>query len=97
MEVSLPWGPINFRSFIHPERIGTDLLKKIMIYTLMMHKTVPADTFFDHLMETWWFKETVDLYFDNAYKAKYRQILESFLKRGIINQKEGQFFTSVTP
>jgi glyoxylase-like metal-dependent hydrolase (beta-lactamase superfamily II) len=64
--------------FKHPDRMGTDLLKKIMIYTLMMHKTVKADTFFDHLMGTWWFKETVDLYFGNAYEIKYRQILESF-------------------
>jgi glyoxylase-like metal-dependent hydrolase (beta-lactamase superfamily II) len=81
----------------HPERIGTDLLKKIMIYTLMMHKTVEADTFFDHLMGTWWFKETVDLYFDQAYETKYQEILESFLKRGIVNQKEGRLFATVKP
>lgn len=81
----------------HPERIGTDLLKKIMIYTLMMHKTVAADTFFDHLMGTWWFKETVDLYFDKDYETNHRQILESFLERGIVKQKEGQLFTTVKP
>ena len=81
----------------HPERIGTDLLKKIMIYTLMMHLSVQADTFFDHLMGTWWFKETVDLYFDKAYETKYQQILESFLERGIVKQKGGQFFTTVKP
>lgn len=81
----------------HPERIGTDLLKKIMIYTLMMHLSVQADTFFDHLMETWWFKETVDLYFNKDYETKYQQILESFLARGIVKQKEGQFFTTVKP
>jgi glyoxylase-like metal-dependent hydrolase (beta-lactamase superfamily II) len=81
----------------HPERIGTDLLKKITIYTLMMHKTFTADIFFDHLMGTWWFKETVDLYFDKAYETKYRQIMESFLERGIINQKEGQLSTTVKP
>lgn len=81
----------------HPERIGTDLLKKIMIYTLMMHLSVQADTFFDHLMETWWFKETVDLYFNKDYETKYQQILESFLARGLVKQKEGQFFTTVKP
>ena len=77
--------------------MGTDLLKKIMIYTLMMHLSVQADTFFDHLMGTWWFKETVDLYFDKAYEKKYRQILDSFLERGIVKQKGGQFFTTVKP
>jgi hydroxyacylglutathione hydrolase len=81
----------------HPEHMGTDLLKKIMIYTLMMYKTFPANKFFDYLMGTWWFKETVDLYFDNAYEIKYRQILESFLNRGIVNQKDGRFFTTVKP
>jgi len=81
----------------HPERIGTDLLKKIMIYTLMMHLSVQADTFFDHLMETWWFKETVDLYFNKDYETKYQQILGSFLARGIVKQKGGQFFTTVRP
>ena len=48
-------------------------------------------------MGTWWFKETVDLYFDNAYETKYRHILESFLERGIVKQKEGQLFTTVKP
>jgi glyoxylase-like metal-dependent hydrolase (beta-lactamase superfamily II) len=81
----------------HPERMGTDLLKKIMIYTLMMHKTFPENLFFDHLMKTWWFKETVDLYFAKAYETKYRQILDSFLERGIIKQKGGQYFTTVKP
>jgi len=81
----------------HPERIGTDLLKKIMIYTLMMHLSVQADTFFDQLMETWWFKETVDLYFNKDYETKYQQILESFLARGLVKQNEGQFFTTVKP
>jgi hypothetical protein len=48
-------------------------------------------------MKTWWIKETVDLYFDKAYETKYRQILESFLERGIVNQKEGRLFTTVKP
>ena len=81
----------------HPERIGTDLIKKIMIYTLLMHKTLQADAFFHHLMGTCWFKETVDLYFNKAYENKYQQILGGFLKRGIVQQKGGTFFTTVKP
>ena len=94
--VSLCKGKIDLY-LKHPEHIGTDLLKKIMIYTLMMHLSVQADTFFDHLMGTWWFKETVDLYFDKAYETKYQQILKSFLERGIVKQKGGQLFTTVKP
>jgi hydroxyacylglutathione hydrolase len=81
----------------HPDRIGTDLIKKIMIYTLLMHKAFQADIFFEHLMNTRWFKETVDLYFSKAYENKYQQILNGFLERGIINQKGGWFFTTVKP
>jgi hypothetical protein len=62
-----------------------------------MHKTFQADTFFEHLMNTWWFKETVDLYFNKAYEKKYQQILSGFLERGIIKQKGGWFFTTVKP
>jgi hypothetical protein len=48
-------------------------------------------------MKTWWFKETVDLYFDKAYETKYSQILDSFLERGIVKRKGGKLFTTVKP
>ena len=36
---------------------------------------VSADRFFDFLMQTIWFKETVDLYFEGAYRQKYDDII----------------------
>ena len=42
------------------ELIGLDLLKRITIYTLLMHKGFNEDNFFDHLMQTHWFKETIE-------------------------------------
>ena len=81
----------------HAEQIGLDLLKKIMIYTLMMRKTVPNDSFFDDLMQTHWYRETVDLYFNGEYRAKYETITKDFRKRGIIREKHGQIFTIVRP
>ena len=51
----------------HPEAIGDDLLKKIIIYTLMMKKALPAGALFDYLMNTHWYQETVDLYFNGRY------------------------------
>jgi hypothetical protein len=48
-------------------------------------------------MDTYWFKETVDLYFNGEYEMKYDEILKSFLKRGIVNQKGGNLFTTVKP
>lgn len=81
----------------HPEAIGDDLLKKIIVYTLMMKKIMPADTLFGYLMDTYWFKETVDLYFKGQYEAKYDEVINSFLGRGIIKQENGDLSTTVKP
>jgi len=81
----------------HPEAIGEDLLKKIIVYTLMMKKVVPADALFGYLMDTYWFKETVDLYFEGRYEAQYEEVLNSFLRRGIIKTDNGGLYTTVKP
>ena len=81
----------------NPEAIGDDLLKKIIVYTLMMKKFIPADTLFDYLMDTYWFKETVDLYFKGQYQAKYDAVMNSFLGRGIIKQENDDLSTTVEP
>jgi len=81
----------------NPDRIGSDLLKKITIYTLMMRKGVEEDTFFDRLMKTHWFKETVDLYFDGRHEAKYDEIMEKLTKRGVVKRKNGRLLTTVKP
>jgi len=81
----------------HPEDIGDDVLKKIIVYTLMMKKSMPADTLFGYLMDTYWFRETVDLYFKGRYEAKYDEVINSFLSRGIIRQENGSLSTTVKP
>ena len=81
----------------NPAAIGDDLLKKIIVYTLMMKKGMKADTLFGYLMSTYWFKETVDLYFNDQYEAKYDEIINSFLRRGIIKQENDNLFTTVKP
>jgi len=81
----------------HRDQIGLDLLKKIMIYTLMMRKTMNNDSFFDDLMQTHWYKETVDLYFDSEYRLKYDAIMQDFQKRRIVKEKNGQVYTIIKP
>jgi glyoxylase-like metal-dependent hydrolase (beta-lactamase superfamily II) len=76
---------------------GSDLLKKIIVYTLMMKRTVGEDDFFPYLMKTVWFKETVDLYFNGAHEAKYNEIIGDFIARGIVRRKEGLLITTVKP
>ncbi len=81
----------------NPKRIGNDLIKKIIIYTLMMRGQVNERTFFEDLMKTHWFKETVELYFEGAYRNKYDDIMKGFLQRGIVKSKEGRLYTTVKP
>ena len=79
------------------ELIGLDLLKRITIYTLLMHKGFTRDLFFDHLMQTHWFKETVELYFDGNYRVMYDEVLGGFLNRGIVKTENNILVTTVKP
>jgi len=79
------------------ERIGEDLLKKITIYTLLMKKEVKENSFFSYLMATHWFRETVDHYFNREYEIKYNELIDGFVRKGIIVQKKGRLFTTVLP
>ena len=79
------------------ELIGLDLLKKIIIYTLLMRKIVVREEFFDQLMKTHWFKETIELYFSEEYEVKYNEIMQDFIQREIVKQKDGKLFTTVKP
>lgn len=81
----------------HREKAGEDLLKKITVYTLLMHGAIPEDEFFGLIMRAFWYRETVDLYFDGDYGGKYEEIMGSFLRRGIVKRKEGRLHTSVKP
>lgn len=78
-------------------RIGWDLIKKIMIYTILMKQPVPADTFFQSLMQTAWYPETVDGYFSGDCRAVYDQVLKDFINRGIVRRHRGLLETAVHP
>ena len=62
-----------------------------------MKKRIIETTFFPYLMENNWFKETVALYFNSEYEAKYTEIMNTFFKKGIIKQKNGDLYTAVKP
>jgi glyoxylase-like metal-dependent hydrolase (beta-lactamase superfamily II) len=68
----------------HREKAGEDLLKRIIVYTLLMKNGADADRFFSYLLETAWFRETVDLYFNAEYERMYHEIIGDFINRGII-------------
>lgn len=80
-----------------PTKIGNDLIKKIIVYTLMMKRSMDEVSFFPYLSSTPWFKETVDLYFESAYRATYDDIMARLGRRGIVKQENGKIFTTVKP
>lgn len=77
--------------------VGTDLLKKISVYTVLMKRSIPVDSFFDLLMAANWFKETVDLYFEGRYRDKYEEMIGDFVKRGILLVRDRHYITTVKP
>ena len=62
-----------------------------------MRQTIAENEFYALLMETIWFRETVDHYFDGEYELKYNEILQHFIDRGIIKRRHGKFITVVKP
>jgi glyoxylase-like metal-dependent hydrolase (beta-lactamase superfamily II) len=81
----------------HREEVGNDLLKKIIVYTLMMKEGFEEERFFSYLRGTRWFVDTVDHYFEGRYQEKYQDIMKGFFKRGIVKQDKGTLFTTVKP
>jgi hydroxyacylglutathione hydrolase len=88
----------RLESFISDgSKIGNDLLKKIVVYTLMMRDGVDEAGFFEDLMTTHWFKETIDFYFEGRYRQKYDSIMKGLLSRGIVKKTGRELLTTVKP
>jgi hydroxyacylglutathione hydrolase len=79
------------------ERIGDDLLKKIMIFTLLMQGSVVEAQFFEQLMGTFWFRETVDMYFSGEYEAKYDEVMKGLFNRDLVRRRGSRIYSSVKP
>ena len=80
-----------------PSLVGHDLIKKIIVYTIMMRRAVNISTFFDYLMQTPWYVETVDLYFSGDYSNMYKDALDELIKKEIVHEIGGHLSTTVTP
>lgn len=79
----------------HPEELGNDQLKRIIVYTILMRPGADCDTFFDRLMKTVWFPETCDFFFNREYRRTYDETVSGLLGRGILTCTEGKLFTAV--
>ena len=74
-----------------------DVIKKIFVYTIMMKRRVAIDTFFDQLMQTDWFPDTVDRYFSRDYRSIYDHVITEFHQRHIIKINGHDWVTTVRP
>jgi hypothetical protein len=83
--------------FRERERIGQDLLKRITIYTLLMRPGPDEPLFYDQLMSTPWFRETVDFYFNSEYELKYTEIMEYLTNKRLIVRKGRTLYSTVKP
>jgi len=76
------------RFLAHPEKLGADTVKKILVYSLLTRGPIEAEAFEAECLASNWFRETVDLYFDGRYESMYRRTLEGLAGRGLI-QRDG--------
>lgn len=78
-----------------PERIGRDQLKKIFIYTLLMKTAYTYEGFFNYLMSTHWYLETVDLYFQKQYRPIYEEVMEELIRKKLVLQNAEMLVTTL--
>ena len=62
-----------------------------------MKRCVAEKTFFDDLMESVWYPETVDRYFSGDYQTVYDHIMNDFEQRRIVIRNGGNWVTTVKP
>lgn len=79
------------------DKLGIAVLKKMIVYTLLLKKSVTEDLFLGQLMSSNWFRENVDFYFGRNYEEKYHAVMDEFYQRGIVKRQNGQLVTSVKP
>ena len=76
-------------------KIGIDLSKKILVYTLLMKPGFPEKSFLEYLVTTPWFPETVDFYVGGNYGDFYNQIISELTQRKVIVRERGRLFAKV--
>jgi len=81
----------------HPQDLGRDQLKRIFVYTVLMHPGLQADGFFERLMATVWFPETCTFFFRGDFRRHYDDTMGGLLERGVLTVRNGCLYTVVAP
>lgn len=80
-----------------PSRMGRDQLKKLFLYVLLMKGGVGVADFFNYLMGTKWFPETVDMFFDGFYGAVYNQVMNELVQKKLVHTENGCYEATIRP
>lgn len=67
-----------------PDSIFRDQLKKLFIYCILMKPGFTYEDFFKYLMGTYWYLETVDLYFYKRYRQVYEDVMVELAGKKLI-------------
>lgn len=87
---------VKVRKYLwNKEKLGNDQLKKILVYTLLMRRKIREDALFDELMQTHWYPETVDFYFQGQYEQKYTQAMGELLDKKVVYRKGDFLYPAV--
>ena len=81
----------------HPDKLGADALKKIIVYSLLTFGSIRAEEFESHCLASPWFRETVDLYFGGRYKDQYGRMLAELTGRGLIRSNGTLIYSPLRP
>jgi hypothetical protein len=97
-EAALTRAETRVERFIQdPVAAAWDLVKKIIVYTLLMKRGYREPGFFQHLMTAPWFGDTIDAFFHGEYDRVYRDAIRDLLTKGVVERSEGRLITSVAP
>lgn len=77
------------------EAVGIDLVKKMIIFNLLMSGKVKEDLYFNKLMETHWFPDTVNMYFHGEHLKIYNQTIKYFIENKSIERVKGKIYTTI--
>lgn len=81
-----------------PRRVGEDLVKRILVYTLLMSGDFAEEELLPHLLGTAWFPDTVARYFGPGREGEtYRETVEALQRRGALRRENGRILTAVRP
>jgi glyoxylase-like metal-dependent hydrolase (beta-lactamase superfamily II) len=79
------------------EKMARDLVKKALIFQILMRRRVEEGAFMEAMLSSTWYKDTCRRFIGEDYSGIYRDMMQDFLARGIVVESRGVLSTVVKP